>query len=375
MLNTISVNLHPSYDIYIDHDLLGAGYPYEFIKKMSKSCIVIADENVAEMYGKKIVQRLTDVGVKSHGLIVIDAGENNKNRKTKEWIEDQLLEKRCGRDIVIIAVGGGVTTDMVGFVASTYNRGVPVIYFPTTLLAMIDASVGGKTGVNTKHGKNLIGAFYQPRAVFMDVSTLRTLPQDEFKIAFVEILVHALIMDSELFNVLLNQWQAILLRDHVMLKQIIIRNCEIKASVVESDEHDAALRNILNFGHTVAHAVENCMHYAISHGKAVAIGIIVEAYIAMRMKYIDHEKYEMIVSCVKQFDLSLTIDAIDKDVFMKAMRLDKKSIAGIPHFVLLRDIGKVYSKDGRYAFEIPDDIFNDAYNFFAEMFILEDCHG
>lgn len=359
----LSVNIGNSYDIYIAEDLLCRQFLFDFIKNISDKCVIIADETVAKLYGEKILQSLNANNFIHSKLITFPAGEQSKTREIKQKIEDEMLRNKYGRDIVVVALGGGVTTDLAGFVASTYNRGVPIICCPTSLLAMVDASIGGKTAVNTPFGKNLVGSFFQPKAVFIDVSTLSSLPENEYKYAFVEILVHSLVYDKEMFDTIINNWKKLLCKDKGLLSELIYKNCQIKAAIVEQDEKDTGLRNILNFGHTIGHSIECCLNYNIGHGKAIAIGIIAESYISLLEGRLAKNVFEKIKSCIQMLGLDLRIPLIKKNDFFNAMKLDKKSLDGKPRFVLLDDIGSVYHEADKYSFGVTSEFLDQAFEY------------
>ena len=215
--------------------------------------------------------------------LVFPAGETNKTREQWAALTDALIDRGFGRDAGIVALGGGVTGDLAGFVAATYMRGVPILHAPTTLLAMLDASVGGKTGVDTTHGKNLVGAFHQPAAVVADPLTLLTLPDRDYRSGLAEAVKHAVVADAEQFGWLRTMAGAIGRRDPETVGELVRRSVAVKASIVEADERDAGRRAVLNAGHTVAHALEQATGYALTHGQAVALGLVAECAIGERM--------------------------------------------------------------------------------------------
>lgn len=367
----LPVKLKTPYDIYIAQDLLQRDFIFDYIKGISDKCVVIADDFVGKIYGKQFLAALHSHGFLQAKLITFPAGEQSKTREIKQEIEDEMLRDKYGRDVVIVALGGGVTTDLAGFIASTYNRGVPIVYCPTSMLAMVDASIGGKTAVNTPFGKNLVGTFFQPTAVFIDVSTLDSLPEKEYKYAFVEILVHSLVYDKTMFETVISVWEKLLQKDRELLSDLIYKNCQIKAAVVEKDEKDTGLRNILNFGHTIGHAIECCLNYKIGHGKAVAVGIVVESYISLLAGHLSPAVFEKIKICVRRIDPNLNIPLLSKGNFYNAMRLDKKSLDGRPRFIMLSNIGCVYHVSDQYSFAITDEILEKAFEYLVNEFNRE----
>jgi 3-dehydroquinate synthase len=295
---------------------------------------IITDTNVGHLYGEKLAQKLG-----AH-LFSFQSCEENKTRRTKELLEDQMLEKKLGRDTLVIGMGGGIVTDMAGFIASTYSRGVPLILVPTTLLAMADAAIGGKTGVNTSHGKNLIGTFYQPDEIFMPLETLHSLPKREIRNGMVEMIKHALIADRDYFNFLKESFQ------RQNLRKAIKKSYTIKQSIVSQDEKESGKRRLLNFGHTVGHALEKVLNYQISHGLAVAIGILSESYMAMQLKLLPERAFEEVFHLFQKLEIRFDFSPLE---VMKAMEMDKKSLKNQPRFVLLSNIGAPLSFDGEYC--------------------------
>ncbi|MDA9271809.1 3-dehydroquinate synthase, partial [bacterium] len=270
-MKTTWIHASTPYPIYIGQQLLETALLADCCTQINKRLVIITDTNLVNSLGIQLQQQLQQQGLQAL-LLACPAGEIHKTRETKQQLEDELLARQYGRDTCLIALGGGVVTDLVGFLAATYCRGLPVIYVPTTLLAMVDASIGGKTGVNTPHGKNLIGTFTQPQAVFMDINTLNTLPENEWHNGMAEMIKHSLIADATIFKLLQQNVEKIIQRDAIFLIDMIHASCLIKKNIVEQDEQEQGLRQLLNFGHTIGHAIETIEHYRLSHGEAVAIG-------------------------------------------------------------------------------------------------------
>lgn len=357
MNKTINLQLTPPYSIHIGTDVLKTKW-LDCCKTLTHRLVIITDSNLVDTIGLDLKQRLeaADVAVT---MFRIPAGEQYKTRETKQALEDQLLEHRFGRDTCLIAVGGGVVTDLVGFVAATFCRGIPVMYVPTTLLAMVDASIGGKTGVDTPFGKNLIGAFYQPSAVFMDLNVLSSLPVKEFRNGIVEMLKHGLIRDKVLFQTL--QSHAHGMNEPSFLLETIYNSCVIKKNIVEQDERDAGLRNLLNFGHTIGHVIEAIEGFQLSHGEAVAIGMIVEAHLAMRYGCLKASIVDEIEQTLRNFALPLKTNAFANiEQFNRALGLDKKSLKNQPFFVLLNAIGSTYQENGQFVFSMDAGLLEQA---------------
>ena len=312
-----------------------------------KSAAIITNRRVGQLYADKLVKSLAQAGISSR-VVTVPTGERYKNLRTIAGVYEKLLDQKLDRGGIIIGLGGGVVGDMAGFVAATYLRGVDFVQVPTSLLAQVDASVGGKTGVNLSRGKNLVGAFYQPKLVLVDVSVLRTLPRREFRSGLAEVIKHGIIRDSEYFSFLEKNLQAIKRLEPGVLERTIIRSCEIKAEVVRQDERESSLRRILNFGHTVGHAVESLTAYRkYTHGEAVAIGMVTAALASAFAKETSpRATADRIISILKTAGLpyKLPAELQPKDI-VDAMALDKKVAHGKLHAVLVRAIGEAYGSD------------------------------
>lgn len=296
-------------------------------------------------------------------------GDAHKTRETKAQLENELLEKQCGRDTGLIALGGGVVLDLVGFLGATYCRGIPVIYVPTTLLAMVDAAIGGKTGVNTPWGKNLIGAFSQPDSVWIDISVLSTLSDAEYANGLVEVFKHALIDSAALWDDLIRQKHLIQSRDREFLSKLIYQNILIKKKVIEVDEHESGIREILNFGHSIGHAIEKIEEYRISHGEAVAIGLIVESHLSVLCGFLKKSVVDEIEQLLRLYGLPLKTRAFeDLPRFRKALKSDKKSIDQKPRFVLLDAIGRVHQEQSGFAMSVNLGMLDEALDWAREKF-------
>lgn len=347
-MKTLEICLNPSYSICIGQDLLANGLFSDYCYSLKKRLAIIHDDNESVKQIAQNIQTMLLQANLSIELLCFPSGEKYKTRETKQKLEDQLLDKQYGRDSCLIAVGGGVVSDLAGFLASTYCREIPCIYIPTTLLAMVDASIGGKTGVNTPHGKNLIGTFHQPKAVFMDVHTLKTLPKKEWRNGFAEIIKHSLIADATLFSLLTSFSTT---QDQKDLINIIHQSCLIKKSIVEQDEKELGLRQLLNYGHTIGHAIEKIENYNIAHGEAVAIGILVEAYLSVQCGFLSKNALTMIEKLLHDYQLPLKTHAFQNlNLFLNTLILDKKSKAKQAYFVLLDKIGQAHSESDQYSF-------------------------
>jgi len=311
--------------------------------KLGQRCAVITDSNVGKKFAKAALKSLSASGFEPV-LITVPAGEKSKRIAVVEKCYDQLAAHRLERKSFIVALGGGVVGDLAGFVAATYLRGIPFVQVPTTLLAQVDSSVGGKTGVNLKAGKNLVGAFYQPQLVLCDLDTLKTLPKREYISGLAEVIKYGVIYDAILFARLERNLPKLLQRDAATLAAVIARCCEIKADVVGQDETESGLRAILNFGHTIGHAIENSSGYGkFLHGEAIAIGQIAAARLSQKILGLPSGDVARIEKLFARAGLPVKIklNLVQRKKLFAAMKLDKKVSGGEIKFVLARKIGVV----------------------------------
>jgi 3-dehydroquinate synthase len=343
-MQTITVNFTPSlekrsYPIHIGHGILQQA---DLIVSclLQKRVAIVSNTTVAPLYLDKLRAALEKQGVSSVPIILPD-GEVYKNWETLNVIFDALLKNHCERNTAILALGGGVVGDLTGFAAATYLRGVPFIQIPTTLLAQVDSSVGGKTGINHPLGKNMIGAFYQPRMVLTDSATLTTLPDREFRAGLAEIIKYGLIRDPAFFDWLEQNMRRLLARAPVTLNEAIQRSCENKAEIVAADEKEKGIRALLNLGHTFGHAIENGMGYGVwLHGEAVAAGTILAAELSRRMKLIGDADVQRIRKIFVQAGLPVAAPKMPAEKYLQLMTLDKKVEAGKTRFIVLNRIGE-----------------------------------
>lgn len=311
----------------------------------AKRYAIISDDRVASLYGRQLQEILIHADLACE-LITFPHGEASKRLDAIERLAGQLAERGFDRKDGLIALGGGVTGDMTGFLAAIYMRGIPFVQIPTSLLAQVDSSVGGKTGVDLPHGKNLLGVFYQPRAVFIDTEVLRTLPMEEFLGGMAEVIKYGAAMDAEFFSWLEHQREAIFALDPAAIVPMIRRCCELKAKVVEQDEREGGLRRILNFGHTIGHAVEAASGYRLIHGFAVAIGMRAVAELAARIGVADSSIVRRIEQLLRAYRLPVDIPAeCDRAALRVYLSIDKKTVDGRIFFVLPEQIGKVRITD------------------------------
>jgi len=343
-----------SYDILIGCGLL------EQAGKHLKDCgfndrlVIITNPIVQDLYGNALRDRLSSSGFRVTILSVAD-GEAQKSLDVAGRLYTQLSDCYAERTTPIIALGGGVIGDLAGFVAATYMRGVPLIQLPTTLLAQVDSSIGGKVAVNHGKLKNEIGAFYQPRLVISDTATLKTLPEHEFANGMAEVIKSAVIKDGGLFSFIEGNIGEIKALDDTALEEVIFRSASIKASVVTQDEMDTGLRNILNFGHTAGHAIETVSDLKIEHGHAAAIGMIVAGRIAVRLGFFDSNELTRLVALLENTCLPSDIPKLNSDKILQAMKHDKKVAGGKIKFILPRAIGDVCITD-RVDFSLVEEV-------------------
>ncbi|MFH1542540.1 MAG: 3-dehydroquinate synthase [bacterium] len=353
-MDRINVNLkEKSYSIVVGSGFLDQLGFLLAQKQFGKEVFVITDAKVRELHGEALLSGLSSLDPK---IIEIPRGEQFKNVAEAMKIIDKLVDFSAHRDSVLIAFGGGVIGDIAGFVAATYMRGINYIQVPTTLLAQVDASIGGKTGVNHPKGKNLIGAFYQPKLVYIDIKTLTTLPERELQTGLAEVVKYGVIADADFFKFLeanahhlnTNAFKAPdTLRAALKVWQTIVKeSAQVKAKVVEKDEKEAVYRMILNFGHTIGHALEtNTGYQTYNHGEAVAVGMVAAAKISSELNMLDQNAVERITELLQKLCLPTKIEKVSCSDVLTAIGLDKKVREGKLHFVLPDKIGHVVIKD------------------------------
>lgn len=332
-----------SYPIYISEGLLNDS---SLIRQhiQGNSAVVVSNTTVAPLYLEPVQSALDGL---RHDAIILPDGEAYKTLDSLNQIYTHLLEAHFDRNTTLIALGGGVIGDITGFAAASYQRGVPFIQIPTTLLSQVDSSVGGKTGVNHPLGKNMIGAFYQPQAVIIDISTLSTLPDRELSAGIAEVIKYGILGDAEFFSWLEQNMDKLLSRDAETLSYAIARSCQDKADIVAADEREKGQRALLNLGHTFGHAIETGMGYGVwLHGEAVACGMVMAAQLSHSLGWIDQESVERIRTLIKRANLPTSPpEEITSEQFMDLMAVDKKVIDGQLRLVLLNSIGKAIVTD------------------------------
>ncbi len=343
ILHTVTVALGGrSYPIRIGSGLIRRAGKLLSASGLHGTAVIITDRTVARLYLPAVQRSLSAAGIEVRSII-LPSGEKVKQQRTVESIYTRLLQWNIDRTASLIALGGGVIGDCAGFVAATYLRGIPFFQIPTTLLAQVDSSIGGKVGINHPLGKNMIGAFYQPKAVLIDTDVLSTLPKRELICGLGEVIKYGMIVDERFFRMVEKNAEKILLRDAGLLSRSIERSCRIKAAVVAQDEKEEHLRAILNFGHTVGHALELAGKFsALRHGEAVLYGLLAETFIARKMNRVSFDDLERLESLIQRIPLpSLAPLRLSAGALITAMQKDKKSQRGVIRMVLPRRIGEV----------------------------------
>ncbi len=351
-----------SYQIEIGRDLsdMMISDLKEGLSGTAKKFAVITDSNVQGLYAEPILKKLRDNGFAAD-MFVIPAGEKSKTRAMKEFIEDSMLEKGYRRDSFMIAVGGGVVSDLAGFTAGTFGRGIPFIIYSTTLLAAADASIGGKTAVDTPLATNLIGLFNQPKKVYIDINTWKTLPERELRSGLAETIKHGCLGSGSLFKFLEDNLEKVLICDDYSCEYIAKMNCDIKYKIVMKDERESGLREVLNLGHTVGRALETVSGYSMLHGEAVAVGLVAQAELGMRLGYISVKNVERVKALISRAGLPVSIPVyVDKKELIKKLYTDKKVRNGKLRFVFQKEIGDMMCfGDNRYSKDITESQIAD----------------
>lgn len=334
-----------AYKIYIESNFNGLGNAIKELGTVEgHKLIIVTDSNVYKYQFEKLKEALEKSLGDSTVILqyVFDAGEENKNLDTVKGLYTYLIENRVDRKDTLIAFGGGVVGDLVGFSAATYLRGIDFIQVPTTLLSMCDSSIGGKTGVDFDAYKNMVGAFYMPKLVYMNMSTLKTLPGRQFASGMAEVLKHGIIKDAVYYAWLIDNFLEINDKELPVLEEMIYRSCNIKRMVVENDPYEKGERALLNFGHTIGHAIEKYMDFKMYHGECVAIGICAAAIISFKRQLISAEECYEIRDMMVPFNLPISIDNVDADEIIRLTKSDKKVEGDKIKFILLKKVGKAY---------------------------------
>lgn len=352
---TVKYNNLPVYDILLEQDYQ---FLYRELNKLdtaNRKICVVTDSNLSKLYLNEVIEILKDYA-KEVITFTFPAGESYKNLDTVYQLYERLIPSGFDRKDLLIALGGGVVGDLTGYAAATYLRGISFIQMPTSLLAMVDSSIGGKTGVDFQAYKNMIGAFHQPKSVYMNLKTLLSLSDAQYYSGFGEIIKHGLIKDKEYYVWLKEHIDAIKKRDMAVLEETIYRSCQIKREVVEKDPKELGERALLNFGHTIGHAVEKLMDFKLLHGECVAVGMVAAGYLSYKRNHITKEQYEDLVNVIRNFNLPVSVAGIKPEEVLHATFHDKKMDAGKINFILLSGIGKAYIDNTLTEAELLDAI-------------------
>ncbi len=342
-MKVIRVNLEKrvsaSHQIHVGDDILERMGLILARADWASRYFIITDSNVCPVYGEKVLTILREANLAAE-LVEFPAGEGSKGIQTCLRLVETMMSRGADRSSALLALGGGVVGDVTGFVASVFMRGVTYVQVPTTLLAQVDSGIGGKTGIDLPQGKNLLGTFLQPKAVFIDLRFLQTLSDRDFANGLAEVIKYGLIDDPELLALVEAQAQAIMGRDSALLEEVVSRSCTIKKAIVEVDETERGLRRILNFGHTIGHAIEAESEYTISHGEAVSMGMVAEAAISEKLRYLPRQDRGRIELILGSYGLPRRIPAtLSTERIIYRIGLDKKRGGGVVPFVLLKKIG------------------------------------
>jgi 3-dehydroquinate synthase len=331
-----------SYPIHIGAGILGD--PALYAPWVKGGAAIVTNALVAPLYLERVRQALGGARVTE---VIVPDGEQAKDWPTLERVFDALLAARCGRDTLLVALGGGVVGDLAGFAAAVYQRGIDFVQVPTTLLAQVDSSVGGKTAINHARGKNMIGAFHQPRAVIADLDVLDTLPDRELRAGVAEVIKHGLALDAPFFEWLEQNVERLLARDRQALAHAVRRSCELKAGIVAADEREAGVRALLNLGHTFGHAIEAGTGYGNwLHGEAVAAGMVMAAELSLRLRQIGKDDVARIRALIERAGLPVKAPPLAAEDLLALMAVDKKAAGGELRFVLLQSIGRAALRGG-----------------------------
>lgn len=327
-----------SYPIVFEKDFSALAREIAGLNRKGRKICVVTDSNVAPLYLENVRQALEETG-QTVTSYILPAGEKNKNLEQIQGIYEHLIQEQFDRKDLLAALGGGVVGDMTGFAAATYLRGVDFIQIPTTLLAQVDSSIGGKTGVDFKQYKNMVGAFHQPRLVYMNVSVLKSLPEKEFACGMAEILKHGYIRSREYSQWLDQHQQEISDRREDVCLEMIRRSCVIKKTVVENDPTEQGERAVLNMGHTIGHAVEKLKNFTMLHGECVSVGCAASAYLSLKKGFLTQEEYDYVKNQLRSFHLPVTVDGLCGEEILAATKSDKKMENGKIKFVLMDTLG------------------------------------
>ncbi len=360
---TINYEKKPCYDIVFAESFAELTEELSKLNISEKKVCVVTDSHVKGLYGDEVMSLLTGK-CKKNVIYSFQAGEENKTLDTVREAYRFLIEEKFDRKDLLIALGGGVVGDVTGFIAATYLRGVDFVQIPTTLLAQADSSIGGKTGVDFDGFKNMVGAFYMPKLVYMNIATLKTLDDRQFYNGFAEVMKHGLIKDGAFYEWLLDKMYEICDRDTDTLLNMVQKSCMVKKLVVEKDPTEKGDRALLNFGHTIGHAIEKAKNFTLSHGECVALGSVAAAFISWKHEWLSMEEYYEIRDMFVPFNLPISVEGIDPEEILALTKSDKKVEGSKIKFILLKKVGKAV-----IDLNVTDD---DILNAVKEILYIED---
>lgn len=336
---TVSLEGSPCYDIVFEKNFSGLSGEMERLGYTGRKLCIVTDSNVGPLYAEETADALKEAGLQAE-VFTFPAGEEHKNLDTVRKLYTFLIERHFGRKDCLIALGGGVVGDLTGFTAATYLRGIDFVQIPTTLLAQVDSSIGGKTGVDFDGYKNMVGAFHMPKLVYMNLATLATLEARQFYSGFAEAMKSALIADARYYEWQIANMYEICDREPEVMEELVLRSCEIKRRIVENDPTEKGERALLNLGHTVGHAIEKAKGFSLTHGECVALGCVAAAYISWKKELLSMEEYYEIRDMFVPFNLPISVDELEPQHILSLTKSDKKMENGQIRFVLLKKIGK-----------------------------------
>lgn len=364
MANRMTINYEkkPCYDIVFARDFSLLAEELADLGAAERRIAVICDSNTEKLFGREVTEILEKI-CKKVILHAFPAGEANKTLDTVKNIYKDLINEKFDRKDLLVALGGGVVGDITGYAAATYLRGVDFIQIPTTLIAQSDSSIGGKTGVDFDGYKNMVGAFYMPKLVYMNVGTLKKLDDRQFYAGFAEVMKHGLIKDAAFYEWLLDNMYEIHERDLDVCEEMVMRSCGVKKSVVEKDPKEQGDRALLNFGHTIGHAIEKAKHFEMLHGECIALGMTAAAFISWKRENLSMEEYYEVRDMFVPFNLPISIEDVDPEEILALTKSDKKMEAGQVKFVLLKKVGKAFIDrsvtDGEILAAVQEILFSD----------------
>jgi len=336
---TVSVPKNDSYDIVVTDNFMELEAELNALEKTGKKACIVTDDKVGPLYAEAVKEVLEKCKNEVY-IFTFPNGEENKNLDTIGKIYEELIENHFQRGDFLVALGGGVVGDMTGYAAATYLRGIDFIQMPTTLLSQVDSSVGGKTGVDFKQYKNMVGAFKMPKLVYMNLKMLETLDERQFYSGFAEAMKSALIKDAHYYEWLIEMMYEICDKDMAILEELVVKSCNIKRMVVEKDPYEKGDRALLNLGHTIGHAIEKYKNFTLLHGECVALGCVAAAFISWKKELLSMDEYYEIRDMFVPFNLPISIEDIDIEEILKITKSDKKMVQNQIRFVLLKKIGK-----------------------------------